>query len=493
MIGYSKVFNTIVIGVGGMGSAACYQLAKRGQRVLGLEQYDIPHDMGSSHGYTRIIRLAYYEHPSYVMLLKRAYELWDEIQRHAGEQIFYKTGSIDAGPADSWVFKGSLRSSVEHSLEHEVLTGQEMSARWPGYRLPHDIMGLYQPDGGFIVPERAIVSHVNAAMALGAEIHGREQVLGWEPRGDGVRVITDRAEYEADSLIFTGGAWSHDLLPFLKGLSIPERQVLAWLQPERPTLFQPSTFPVFNLLVEEGRFYGFPIFGVPGFKFGKYHHFEESVDPYDYPREATLEDEEMLRDFAARYFPDAAGPTMTLKACMFINSPDNHFIIDLHPDYPQVSYATGFSGHGFKFASVIGEIMADLAERQQTRHDIGLFALDRLTGQLSALSERRRYPVQIGEEPRHGHLPISNRRERRRYQRPLQGAVRQRRFRTTDIWRHATRHRFRPDRPSARRDWRDSHRRRQPGAPYRDSIFGYYYDSSEPEYWDQDDVKPFWL
>jgi sarcosine oxidase len=492
MIGYSKYFNTIVVGVGGMGSATCYQLAKRGRRVLGLEQFDVPHDMGSSHGYTRIIRLAYYEHPSYVMLLKRAYELWYEIQTRGGEQIFYKTGSIDAGPADSWVFKGSLRSCVEHSLEHEVLTGQEMSERWPGYRLPHDIMGLYQPDGGFIVPERAIVSHANAAMAMGAEIHGRERVLGWEPRGDGVRVFTDRAEYEADSLVFTGGAWSYDLLPFLRGLALPERQVLAWLQTERPTLFQPSTFPVFNVLVDEGRFYGFPVFGVPGFKFGKYHHFEEYVNPDDFQREPTPEDEEMLREFAARYFPDAAGPTMTLKSCMFVNSPDNHFIVDLHPDYPQVSYATGFSGHGYKFASVIGEVLADLAERRATRHDISLFLLERLTGQRSLLAERRRYPVMVGEEKSMPHRPGAP--ERRQH------LARHHRERPYNVSRQRSSLRAERSRPPLRgqstrfrrglppRRIADRHiadRRR--GDRYR------YWDSTDPDYWTADDVEPFWL
>lgn len=509
MIGYSKHFNTIVIGVGGMGSATCYQLARRGQRVLGLEQYDIPHDMGSSHGYTRIIRLAYYEHPSYVMLLKRAYELWGEIEQATGEQIFYKTGSIDAGPADSWVFKGSLRSCVEHGLAHEVLTGKEMGERWPGYRLPFDLMGVYQPDGGFIVPERSIVSHVEAAIALGAEIHGREQVLGWEPNGDGVRVVTDRAAYEADSLVFAGGAWSDDLLPFLRGLSVPERQVLAWLQPERPALFRPSAFPVFNALVEEGRFYGFPIFGVPGFKFGKYHHFEEVVEPYRYDRQPTIEDEEMLREFAARYFPDADGPTMTLKSCMFTNSPDNHFIIDLHPEYPQVSYATGFSGHGFKFASVVGEILADLAERRETRHDISLFHLDRLTGQRSLLAERRRYPVQLGDDTAtavHG-VSQTGRAVLRQYRRPLAERLPRTQFtvrsagrqRVTDHGRGHHRasypgirgQRVRGSHRQARLPVgrRHSARRAQPFEPQR----GYGFDpTTEPEYWEQDDVKPFW-
>lgn len=463
MIGYSKHYNVIVLGVGGMGSAVCYQLAKRGKRVLGIEQYDIPHDLGSSHGYTRIIRLAYYEHPSYVMLLKRAYELWDEIERRTGEKLLHKTGSIDAGPAESWVFKGSLQSCVEHDLPHEVLTGAEMTARFPGYRLPFDILGLYQPDGGFLVPERATVAFTEAAHALGAEIHGREKVLAWEPRGDGVRVITERAEYEADHLVITAGSWNSDILPFLNGLAVPERQVLAWLQPERPQLFAPERFPVFNLLVEEGRYYGFPVFGVPGFKFGKYHHFEEAGHPSMLDPEPTWEDEEMLREFAARYFPDGAGPTMILKACMFTNSPDKHFIIDLHPDYPQVSFAAGFTGHGYKFASVIGEIMADLAERGETRHEISLFSLARLTGQISQLHSNK-----LGLPP--GQLLRGQRQPSPAIRRPLP----RRRFAPPQRPGHQSRQLLRRD-----------------GRFKRDQRHGYI-DTTDPLYWEQDSVKPFW-
>lgn len=467
MVGYSKHFNTIVIGVGGMGSATCYELAKRGQRVLGIEKYDIPHDMGSSHGYTRIIRLAYYEHPSYVMLLKRAYELWDEIERKTNEKILYKIGSIDAGPADSWVFKGSLRSCVEHDLVHEVLTGKEMSKRWPGYQLPHDIMSVFQPDGGFLVPERATVAYAEMAHALGAEIHGREEMLDWQPTPEGgVVVTTTRSQYTADSLVFTAGSWNQNLLPFLNGLAVPERQVLAWLQPERPELFRPENFPVFNLLVKEGRYYGFPVFGVPGFKFGKYHHFEEQGYPETLNHEPTWEDEEALRELAARYFPMGAGPVMTLKSCMFTNSPDRHFIMDLHPDYPQVSFAAGFSGHGYKFASVIGEIMADLAERQDTRHDISLFSLSRFTGRISDIYKKKlgMTGIQIpqGRSPRPAHSPMRQTVPRRhvgRQQRPLNSHAGPNRGQTLP-------------------------QRGQPGS---------YYDSTDPRYWEENSVDPFWF
>jgi sarcosine oxidase len=377
----TKRYHAIVIGVGGMGSATCYELAKRGRRVLGLEKYDIPHEMGSSHGHTRIIRLAYYEDPSYVMLLHRAYHLWREIQEKANEQLLYITGSIDAGPADSWVFKGSWQSCVEHNLPHEVLTGKELAERFPGYQLSHDTMALYQPEGGFLTPERCIVTYVNAAVAMGAEIHGREEMLEWQPLPDGgVRVFTTRDVYEADRLVITAGAWDANVLDFLQGLAVPERQVLAWLQPTRPEHFRLDNFPVFNLLTTEGRYYGFPVYGIPGFKFGKYHHFEETGRPEQIDRHEYDYDEEMLRDFAARYFPTGCGATTSLASCMFTNTPDGHFIIDLHPTYPQVSFAAGFSGHGFKFASVIGEIMADMAERGDTRHNIELFRYHRLKG-----------------------------------------------------------------------------------------------------------------
>lgn len=374
----SHRYDAIVVGAGAMGSATAYYLARRGKRVLCLERFGIPHSMGSSHGHTRIIRLAYYEHPSYVMLLRRAYELWREIQETAREQLLHITSSIDAGPADSWVFKGSWESCKLHDLPHEVVTGAELRRRHPGYHLPPEHLALIQPEGGFLTPERCIVSYVMAAQALGAEFHAREKVLKWEPLDGGVRVRTEHDTYEADRLVVTAGAWNSGLVDVLDGLAVPERQVLAWLQPTRPEYFRLDTFPVFNLLVDEGRFYGFPVFGVPGFKFGKYHHLEEDVDPDEVDREVHDHDERLLRQFAERYFPDGCGPTMDLQTCMFTNTEDNHFVIDVHPDYEQVSFASPCSGHGFKFASVVGEIMADLAEKGMTRHDISLFRLDHL-------------------------------------------------------------------------------------------------------------------
>lgn len=370
-------YDAIVIGLGGMGSAALYQLARRGKRALGIEQFDIAHDKGSSHGVTRIIRLAYHEHPSYVPLMRRAYELWRDLESAADEQILHITGSLDAGPPDSSNFAGSVLSCEEHNLPHEVLTSAELSRRFPGYRLPAETMAVFQGEGGFLLPERCIALFVEHAQAMGADAHTQERALDWQPTANGVRVRTERGEYEAETLVISAGAWVSKLLPGLSAAAIPERQALAWIETLRPEYFTPNRFPVFNLTVDEGKFYGFPEFGIPGFKLGKYHHLEENVDPDTIDREPNDQDEAVLRDFTEKYFPDAAGATSSMKVCMFTNSPDEHFIIDRLSESPQVVVAAGFSGHGFKFSSVVGEVLVDLATEGATRHDIGMFKLAR--------------------------------------------------------------------------------------------------------------------
>ncbi len=367
-------FDSIVVGVGGMGSAALLHLARRGQRVLGLERFAVPHTLGSSHGVTRIIRLAYYEDPSYVPLLRRAYELWRELEQGAGEQLLHLTGSIDAGPE---IFEGSLRSCEEHDLPHQVLTSAELARRYPAYRLPAETDVLLQPDGGFLLPERCIVAHVEQAQALGAVLHTGERVLGWEPHGDGVRVESEHGRYEADRLVLCAGAWSETVARLVPGLVAAERQVLGWFAPLEPELFAPPRFPVFNLVVPEGRYYGFPVFGIPGFKVGRYHHLGEVVDPDEHDRSTRPEDESLLRSFVERYFPAGAGPATSLETCLFENSPDEHFLLDAHPDCAQAIVAAGFSGHGFKFCSVIGEIVAELALGGTTRHEIDFLRLAR--------------------------------------------------------------------------------------------------------------------
>ena len=376
-------YDVIVIGLGGMGSAALYHLAKRGVNALGIEQFEIPHTLGSSHGLTRIIRLAYYEDLSYVPLLRRSYELWAALERDFGEQLFYQTGSIDMGPADSEVFSGSLRSCLENDFEHEVLDSRQLTARFPGYRMPAETMAVFQPQGGLLLPERCISAHAQLAQHHGAEIHTGERVLGWETLPDErVRLRSADGEYMAEKLVICGGAWAAKLAPALAGKAVPERQALIWLAPKQPDWFGLERFPVWNGQVEEGRYYGLPEFNpsgrTPGMKLGRYHHLGETCDPDTLDRAPNTADEALLRSFAERYFPDGAGETLDMAVCMFTNTPDEHFVLDTLPGAPQVSVAAGFSGHGFKMASVVGEIMADLAQRGETRHDITLHRLARL-------------------------------------------------------------------------------------------------------------------
>jgi sarcosine oxidase len=370
-------YDVIVIGVGGMGSATLFHLARRRKKVLGLEQFDVPHQLGSSHGVNRIIRLAYAEHPSYVPLLRRAYELWRELEHGTGERLLVVTGGIDAGPEDGTLVSGSVRSCHEHGIPHELLSAAAVRRRFPGYRLGRGMVAVYQADAGFVMAERSIVAHANAALERGAEIHGRERVLGWTVGRGGVQVRTDRGRYEAERLVLAAGAWTGKLARALAPTAKPERQVLLWTQPRRPEWFRVGAFPVFNMEAPEGRFYGFPVHGIPGFKIGKYHHREQRVDPDTIDRGCDARDEAVVRAGIKRYFPDADGPTLSMTTCMFTNTPDEHFILDVHPDAKQVVIAAGFSGHGFKFCSVVGEIMADLATAGRTRWDLDLFRIAR--------------------------------------------------------------------------------------------------------------------
>lgn len=296
----------------------------------------------------------------------------------ADERLIYTTGGIDAGPEGSGLFEGSLASCLEHGLRHEVLSGGDVNRRFPGYRLPDGHLCLFQPDAGFVLPERAIVTHVVAAQALGADIRAHEPVLGWDRLpGGGVRVRTSRRDYEAGRLVLSPGAWIGDLAPALRTVAVPERQVLGWFQPRHSDWFGPDAFPVGNLAFDDGRYYLLPVWGVPGLKVGFYHHLGETGHPDVLSREATAEDEAALRRCLARYFPDADGPVMALHACLFTNTPDEHFIVDTLPDAEEVLVVSACSGHGFKFAPVVGEIVADLVTAGRSRFDLSMFRLDR--------------------------------------------------------------------------------------------------------------------
>jgi sarcosine oxidase len=373
-------FDAIVVGLGGMGSATLYHLARRGLRVLGLEQFTVPHVFGSSHGLTRIIRLAYHESPKYVPLLRRSYELWDQLQIEAGEPLLHITGSIDAGWEGSRTVSGSLEACREHGLEFSLLTAGELHARSPGYELPAGMLAVLQPQGGLLVPERCVIAHVEGARRAGATVAENQRVLDWDASATGVRVRTTSQSYDAARLVITAGPWVRTLVPALSDVAVPERQVVMWTAVEDESLFALDRFPVFNLQASPDgseHYYGYPIHGRRGFKIGRYHHRNERGQPEDLSRQTDATDEEVLRVALRRFFPKANGPALALETCLFTNSPDGHFILDRLEGLPHVALAAGFSGHGFKFCSVIGEIMADLVTEGQSPLDLRMFSAAR--------------------------------------------------------------------------------------------------------------------
>jgi sarcosine oxidase len=355
-------FDVIVVGIGAMGSSACHHLAKRGVRVLGLEQFDIPHALGSSHGSSRMIRLAYYEHPDYVPLLKRAYALWHELEGESGQKLLHRTGGLYMGPHDGEIVGGSLRSAQQHNLAHDLLNRDELRRRFPQFEVPDKWVALYEPEAGFLRPEAVISAYAESALRAGAELHGREPVIEWNADQNDVRVVTPRGEYRADRLIFCGGPWSGPLVRDLGVQLRVTRQVLGWVWPKQPELFALGRLPVWAIDHLDGTIhYGFPMMSdVPGFKVA--HHAPGAItDPDRVARDPQPGDEETFRPILQQMIPAADGPLLSMKVCMYTNSPDGHFILDRHPEHERVTVACGFSGHGFKFASVMGEVIADIA------------------------------------------------------------------------------------------------------------------------------------
>ena len=373
-------YDAVVVGVGGMGSAATHHLAARGVDVLGLERYDIPHAMGSSHGVTRIIRKAYHEHPDYVPLLDRAYELWDDLDAQHDRSLLHTHGSLALGRPDSETVTGAEAACRGHDVDYERLAAAQINERFSGFDLPDEFVGIYQPEGGFLWSEQCIVAQVNATHREGGTIRARERVTEWEATDESVRVVTDRDTYTAEKLVVAAGAWAPNVLPELAAVLQPQRQVLGWFQPAEPANFQPESMPVYIIERDaDDLYYGFPQFHVPGVKVGKHYHFGEDAAPDEMAREPRSDDEAALREWLAAGLPTANGPPLSLSTCLYTNTPDKEFIIDHHPSHDNVVVACGFSGHGFKFASVVGEILADLAIDGETDHPIDRFAADRFS------------------------------------------------------------------------------------------------------------------
>lgn len=362
-------FDAAVVGLGAMGSAAAYHLASRGARVLGIERFARGHTLASFGGRSRIIRLSYFEHPAYVPLLRRAWALWRALEAASGEKLLTQTGGLYAGPPDGTLVSGSLRSARQHGLAHELLGAAEVMRRFPALWLDPDWAAVFEEQAGWLAPERVVETHLRLAERAGATLRfGAPAILRRD--GDGLAVEAGGVRESAGRVVMTAGAWLPDLLPFLSRALRVERVPLFWFEPARPV----GPLPVWILETPEGDFYGFPP-DEHGLKIAR-HGSGDPADPDALDRTVRPADEERVRAFARRYLPAADGPLLSTHVCMYTRTPDGHFVIDRADE--RVVYASACSGHGFKFASVVGEILADLALDGRTAHPIGFLSAARL-------------------------------------------------------------------------------------------------------------------
>lgn len=370
-------FDVIVLGVGGMGSATLYELARRGQRVIGFEQYAPVHQRGSSHGQTRIIRQAYYEHPDYVPLVQRAYERWHHLEQISGKHLFTSCPCLNIGPLKSELVAGVQQSATEHRLPVERLSGAEITQRFPAFQFDENWHGILEERAGFLYVEECVRAFLEQAQSLGAELRSEERVLSWQPSGTGVEVQTSHGSYSAARLIITAGAWANSTLQSL-GLPLQVmRQVLLWFAPTHAVNFRRDRFPIFIAETSGGYFYGLPMIDPRGAKAAQHFGAPLLNHPDQVDWQPSPADEQGIRRFFSSHLPALDRPATAGQVCIYTVTPDKHFIIDRHPEYPQVVLACGFSGHGFKFASAIGEVLCDLAENGTTPFNLERFRLSR--------------------------------------------------------------------------------------------------------------------
>ena len=374
-----NTYDVIVIGTGGVGSAAVFHLASRGVRVLGLERFTAGHDRGSSHGQTRIIRKAYFEHPDYVPLLHRSYVLWHELQELLGEKLYHDVGLLEVGAPDGAVVPGILASAQQHNLPLERLSPVEVDERFPGYVVPEGDTALFEREAGYLLVERCVLAHLSAASQRGAEVKYEEAVQGWEATGSGVKVQTESGVYHAEKLVIAAGPWSGEVVG---QLGVPLRVIrkhLHWYECDNHRYRADHGYPAFFYEAQGGYFYGFPCIDERGVKVAEHSGGATVSDPLTDDHSLEQEDRRRVEAFLQAYLPNVSSRASGHAVCYYTSSPDEHFIVDQHPQHPQVAFAAGLSGHGFKMTCALGEALADLSLTGRTTLPIGFLGLARFS------------------------------------------------------------------------------------------------------------------
>ena len=377
----TKHYDAVVVGTGGIGSAALYHLAARGVRSIGLDRFPTAHNRGSSHGQTRLIRQAYFEHPDYVPLLLRSYQLWRELEKTVGRTLLVENGLLLGGPVQGAVLQGVQRSAAIHNLSIERISPAETTARWPSIRLPQAWEAIYEARAGYLFVEECVRAHIEAAIGAGAHIRHGVTVRSWQSvAGGGVVVRTDGDHYTADRLVLAPGSWAADLLN-LPAISLRVlRKSLFWYAAE-PAMHTAQNFPCFAFDDPNGFTYGFPAIDARGVKIAEHTGGKPVHNPLQIDRTIDPAEQQRVEQVLADYLPGKVRKRTSHEVCLYTMSRDSHFLVGPHPDHPCVAIAAGFSGHGFKFASVMGEILADLAtgnaSAPHTSHAIGFLSPQR--------------------------------------------------------------------------------------------------------------------
>jgi N-methyl-L-tryptophan oxidase len=379
-------YDVIIVGAGSMGMAAGYYLSKLGKRTLLLDSNDPPHSLGSHHGDTRIIRHAYGEGRKYVPLALRAQALWRELEQESGMDLFSPTGVLCVGAEGSLFIEEVVKSAKEFSLPLEILSSDEINVRWPGFNLPEGSVGCLERNSGVLFSEECIRAYRRLGLANGMTLVPFTKVEKIEKFGEGTIVQTISEQYVADNVVVCSGAWTGKILEGT-GLDIPlqpTRKTVSWFECD-DFLYDSSRFPAFTIDLLDEHYYGFPNINGSGLKIGR-HDGGEKVDPDFFNREygVNSSDEDEARNFIKKYLPKANGPLIKGKTCLYTLTPDEHFIIDRHPILSNVIIAAGFSGHGFKFASIVGKVICELITEGKTNDDISMFSLHRFSSECSS-------------------------------------------------------------------------------------------------------------